>query len=205
MTQALDVYLKLALPPARSAKFSAHKRALKQQRKVREAKAPSPFLRKKALLRARASKKIPPKRFALPMLREAQLCVSQRSFDNHQALWDHLQTCAPECGWLTQQSQNLLFTRAAEFKLVDGAGYVLEAELARGMTSWRVRGDGAGGWHVTELTEGKGDAVLSQTSTQLARDSHRILHRVYWRHSDEWGWRPWAARLTAVESKEDRA
>lgn len=145
------------------------------------------------------------KKLGLPPLAETRVHISDRRLDDHGDLLRYIHAFQPEQGWISQQSRNHLFESGVGLALPEEHGYVLEAELVKPGCSLRIRGDGSGGWRFFEIREGE-DACLTpalvQESTQLARDGKRLNYRVLWRHDDDFGWRPWAARLAGIEQEE---
>jgi hypothetical protein len=140
------------------------------------------------------------KTFGLPELAETSLAITETRVSDHAALIKTLVDFKPQHGWYIQQSANHLVEPEMPFDFNDPDGFLLEAELARGEASLRVRGDGAGGWCVTTLEADKGgQSAFCQESRQIGRGGKVLVHHVYWTHSDIYGWRPSASRLVRID------
>lgn len=136
----------------------------------------------------------------LPPMQLAKLTVepAQRPDDPAQ-LWQAIEDCAPDAGWLCFQSAVLRFEQGQLPQPTPELGYLLSAECcsADATRSHSLRQRGDGGWLLTPFRHGVGEDLLCDQLSLVRHDAGsgsnagqlpgRLRYRRYWRLDPQLG------------------
>lgn len=140
------------------------------------------------------------------------------SIDEYGGLLDKINAFKASEGWLTLQSKNIRFKAGDDLAQWAKHGWILQGELVNGDTSLQIKGDGVGGWIVSEIVEVNDDADgLLETVSFIAmpeveekeqglndRDKNqRLYYQVYWRKDENLGYRREQSRFTGFSGLEE--